>query len=92
MRLKKSGIITKIVIFALIIYAAVSLVNMRARIGGALVKQEELKQQVAEKEASNQELQYKIDHKDDKETMADVARDDLNLVEPGEKVFTESGK
>lgn len=91
MRLKKAGIITKIVIFALIIYAAVSLVNMRAKIGDALTKQEELLQQIAEKEASNQELQYKIDHKDDDQTIAEVARDDLNLVAPGEKVYYDTG-
>ena len=91
MRRKKAGIITKIVIIALVVYAAVSLINMRARIGAALIRLDEAKQQVAENEATNQELQFKIDHKDDEEIIADVARDDLNLVEPGEKVFIESG-
>jgi cell division protein FtsL len=92
MKLKRAGIITKIVIFALIVYASVTLINMRARIDAALIKQEELKQQVAEKQASNDQLQYEIDHKGDSDTIADVARDDLGLVAPGEKVFFDTGK
>jgi cell division protein FtsL len=93
MKLKRAGIITKIVIFALIVYASVTLINMRAQIDTALAKQEELKQQVAEKQAANDQLQYDIDHKDDDDTIANVARDEFGYVEPGEKVFTgSSGK
>jgi len=92
MRLKKAGFITKIVIFILIVYAAVTLINMRSRIDAALAVQEELKQQVAEKQAINEQLKYEIEHSDDNETIADVARHNLNLVAPGEKVFVEEGK
>ena len=74
-------------IFALIVYASVTLINMRAQINNALIKQEELAHQVAEKEASNQSLQNKIDHKGDKDFIADAARDDFGYVAPGEKVF-----
>jgi cell division protein FtsB len=91
MKLKRAGIITKMVVFALIIYASVTLINLRAQIDAARTQQLALKEQVTQKETSNAELQYKIDHSEDKDVMADVARDDLNLVEPGEKVFKDTG-
>ncbi|SHI19706.1 cell division protein FtsL [Sporobacter termitidis DSM 10068] len=87
MRLKRAGIITKIVIFALIVYASVTLINMRAQIDAALVRQADLKQQVTEKQATNEQLQYEIDHSGDSDTIANAARNDLNLVVPGEKIF-----
>ena len=92
MKLKRAGIITKIVIFALVVYASVTLINMRAQINAALERQAELRQQVTEKQATNDQLQYEIDHRGDSDTIADVARDDLNLVVPGEKVFYDTGK
>lgn len=91
MKLKRAGIITKIVIFALIVYASVTLINLRAQIDAARSDQEALKAQVAEKESSNAELKYEIEHSDDNDTIADVARDNLNLVAPGEKVFYDTG-
>ena len=92
MKLKRAGIITKIVIFALIVYASVSLINLRAQIDAARTQQLTLQEKVTEKEASNAELQYEIDHSSDKDTIANVARDDLGLVVPGEKVFHDTGK
>jgi cell division protein FtsB len=90
MKLKRAGIITKIVIFALIVYASVTLINLRAQIDAARTQQLTLKEQVTQKEALTAELQYKIDHSDDKDIIADVARNDLGYVEPGEKVFLPS--
>ncbi len=91
MKLKRAGIITKIIIFALIVYASVMLINLRAQIDTAHAKQESLQQQVADKETSNAELKYEIDHKDDPDTIAGVARNDLGYVKPGERVFYPEG-
>ncbi len=91
MKLKRAGIITKIVIFALIVYASVTLINLRAQIDTARTQQLALQEKVTEIESSNAELQYKIDHSEDDQVIADVARTDLNLVEPGEKVFRDTG-
>jgi len=91
MRLKRAGIITKIVIFALVVYASVTLINLRAQIDAARVQQLALKEQVTEKETSTAELQYEIEHSEDEDVIANVARDDLNLVKPGEKVFIDTG-
>jgi cell division protein FtsL len=92
MKLKRAGIITKIVIFALIVYATVTLINLRAQIDAAMAERATKQQQVADKETSNAELKYEIEHKDDPDTIAGVARDDLGLVAPGEKVFYDTGK
>jgi cell division protein FtsB len=89
MKLKRAGIITKIVIF---VYASVTLINLRAQIDAARSQQLTLKEQVTEKETLTAELQYKIGHSEDKDVIANVARDDLNLVKPGEKVFIDTGK
>jgi cell division protein FtsB len=91
MKLTRAGIITKIVIFALLVYASVTLINLRAQVDSAQEAQEALRQLVEEKEISNAELEYKIEHSEDDETIADIARDELNLVAPGEKIFFDSG-
>jgi cell division protein DivIC len=87
MRLKRAGIITKIVVFALVIYASVTLIDLRSQIDAARLDQETLKQQISDKEVSNAELEYKIQHSGDDDTISDIARSDLGLVAPGEKVF-----
>jgi len=89
--MKKAGILTKIVILALIAYAIFALLGMRAKIQDAEAYRQALAEQVEEKRTVTADLQYKIDHKDDKDTIADVARNDLNLVAPGEKVFYNAG-
>jgi cell division protein FtsB len=91
MKLKRAGIITKLVIFALIVYASVMLINLRAQIETAYTKQVALQQQVTETENSVEELKDKIEHKDDPEIIADVARDDLGYAAPGEKWFYDTG-
>lgn len=91
MKLKRAGIITKLVIFALIVYASMTLINLRTQIDAARSEQEALKQKVTQIETSNAELKYEIEHSDDQDTIADVARDDLGLVAPGEKVFFDTG-
>ena len=89
--MKKACILTKIVILALIAYAIFALLGMRAKIQDAEAYRQALAEQVEEKRTVTADLQYKIDHKDDKDTIADVARNDLNLVAPGEKVFYNAG-
>jgi cell division protein FtsL len=91
MKLKKAGIITKIAIFAMIVYAAVTLVRMQAQIETALAELEVSRQQVTEKETTNAELRYAIEHSDDPDIIAEAARKDLGYVAPGEKVFYDTG-
>jgi cell division protein FtsL len=92
MRLPRSGIIAKIIIFALIVYAGISLMTLRGRVEEARIEQDELRKTVSEKEISNAELEYAIENYDNPDVIADIARSDLGLVLPGEIVFYDAGK
>lgn len=87
MKLKRAGIITKIVIVAMIVYAAVSLTGLKQQIDSAKTHQQELQQSVEQAMQENAELQYDIEHASDDETIEDIARSKLGLVKPGEVIF-----
>lgn len=91
MKLKRASIFTKIVILAMIVYAAISLVNTRERIARAEADREILQAKVDEALQENAELEYDIAHSTDPETIAEVARMKLGLVMPGEKIFYDVG-
>lgn len=91
MKLKRAGIIIKIVILALVVYAGVSLITLKAQTAEAQEKRNELQQRVDETMQDNSELQYDIDHSTDPEIIEDVARNDIGLVKPGEKIFYDVG-
>lgn len=87
MRLKRAGFITKIVVLAILIYAAISLLNLRSQITAAESERSLLQQQVAEQQQKNTDLTDDIQNSDDPDRMEEVARDKLGLVLPDEKVF-----
>lgn len=87
MKFKKAGIITKIVIAALLVYAVVSLVTVRSKTAALNAQTQQLQQQVTDMTQSNAELEYKIEHSEDANTIEEIARDKLGLVKPGEKIF-----
>lgn len=75
MHFKRAGFLTKIVVLALLIYLATSLLDLRGQIQtiqGELTGKE---QQVAELRQENEEKSYAIDHKDDPEVIEEVARE-----------------
>ena len=87
MKYKKAGIITKIRIAALLVYAVVSLVTVRSKTAALNAQTQQLQQQVTDMTQSNAELEYKIEHSEDADTIEEIARDKLGLVKPGEKIF-----
>ena len=91
MKLPRSGIISKIIVFALIIYACANLISLRGRIETARDDLNELRRLVAAQEISNAELEYEIEHHDEPEVISDIARSDLGLVLPGEIIFHDGG-
>lgn len=84
---KKAGFLTKIVVLALLIYMAIALLNLQAQIRSAQAAQTELSRQVAAQTQENADLADAVAHNDDPERVEEIARDKLNLVEPGDKVF-----
>jgi len=91
MKLPRSKMITRIIIFALIIYAGISLITIRGRIEAANVEMGEVRRAVAELEVSNAELQYEIENYNEPDVIANIARENLGLVLPGEIVFYDGG-
>ncbi|MCD7903035.1 MAG: septum formation initiator family protein [Oscillospiraceae bacterium] len=87
MKLKRTGTIMKIVILAIIVYAVVTLVSLRGNIAEAETDQAALQAQVDAALQENAELEYDIEHADDPEVIAGVARSKLGLVLPGEKIY-----
>ncbi len=87
MHIKRTSILTKMVLAVLLVYAVVSLVALRGKIKRAELQKAELQQQIADLTAQNDNIQYNIEHSEDDDVIRDIARDKLNLVEPGEEVF-----
>ena len=91
MKLRRAGIVTKLVVLILIVYAVVTLIDLQTRIDNAEREQAALAEAVADKRADNEALRYEIEHSGDPETLEELARDKLGLVLPGEQIFYDIG-
>ena len=87
MKLRRSKFTTKIIVFALVIYAGTSLFTLRARIENEREERNEVRRAVAEQELINAELEYQIENYNDPDVKAGIARSNLGLVLQGETVF-----
>jgi len=87
MKLKHANIFSVVVILALIVYAAVTMVGVKSNIARAQADQVELRSRVDGLLQENAELTYDIQHAEDPATIAEIARTKLGLVMPGEKIF-----
>ena len=91
MKLKRAGPFIKIVILALIVYAAISIVTTKGKIEQARLDVDAVQQQVNALSQENAGLEYSIKHAGDDETIESIARGKLGLVRPGEKIFYDVG-
>lgn len=91
MRLRKSSLITKLLILALMVYAAATIMTLQPQISELNAKKDALSAQVADAQQANLELQEDIAAMDTDEAVIEIARERLNLVEDGEMVFIDSG-
>lgn len=87
MKLTRSKLITRIIVFALVIYAGISLITIRGKTEAAQDELNEVRKAVAELEIANAELEYELENRDEPGVIADIARSNLGLVLPGEIVF-----
>ena len=87
MKLKKASLLTKVVILALLIGAATGLLSMRSQLQTAQDDLADAQKQVEEQKQINADLADAVENSNDPERQADLARDKLGLVEPGEYVF-----
>ena len=91
MKLKKAGIITKIVVIVLALYAVIMLIILTGKSAQVKAQKEALRQQAMELEIENAELEYSIEHSGEDSTVADIAHDEMDLVGANEKVFYDTG-
>lgn len=91
MRVARAGLLTKIVILALLIVVAISLLELNSQVEQAQVEKESLARQVAEQTQINTDLAEAIEHSDDLDRIEEVARDRLGLVKQGEIIFYSMG-
>lgn len=91
MKLKKAGPFIKIVILALIVYAAISIVTTKGKVEQARLDRDAVQEQVDALRQENAGLEYSVEHAGDDETIESIARIKLGLVRPGEKIFYDVG-
>ena len=91
MKLPRSKMITRIIVFALIIYAGIILIDLRGRIETTREDMDDVRRTVAEQELINAELEYEIENYNEPDVIAGIARSRLGFVLPGEIVFFDSG-
>ena len=82
-----AGILVKLVLIALMIYAGITLYNLQGLIQAAEAQQSQLSAQVQSLEDKNSALRADIAAADDPEKLEEIARDKLGMVKSGEKVF-----
>ena len=88
MRLRKSSLITKLLILAVMIYAIVTVVTLQPQISDSRQQAAALQADVA----SAQALEQDIANVGTDEAVMKIARERLNLVEDGEMIFIDSDK
>lgn len=87
MKTKKAGILTKLVVLALLIATATALLNLRSQIAAAQQSLAEMEAQVAAQSQINADLADAVENSGDPQRQLDIARSKLGLVKPGERVF-----
>ena len=84
---RKSGGIVLVVVLLLIGVVGYELINVYGQLNAARAEEQALSAQVQEKQEANAALQSDLDHADDPEFIAQLARELLGLAEPGERIF-----
>lgn len=88
MKKKHSGILTKLLLLAIIIYAATSLITMGGKIKEASDRKTEIEAKVEDLRRENEKLENDIKNSDSDAVIESIARGELGLTYPGERVFS----
>ncbi len=86
---KRVGLIAKVLITAFAVYAAVTLVNLQLRINAAAAEQEHLQAELDAQKLVCAELTDAIHGENQEEYIAQIARDSLGYIYPGEQVYVD---
>ena len=86
-RTRKKGGIVLLVVLLLIAVVGFEVVQVYAQIRDAQTQEELLSVQIEEKKLANAALMEDLARADDEEFMKELAREQLGLAEPGERIF-----
>jgi cell division protein FtsL len=86
-KLKRAGFLTKIVVAVLLVYMAITLLNLRGKIRDAEADLETYQTKIEAQQQLNAQLQSDVENGTAEDELEAIARYKLGLVEPGEKVF-----
>ena len=76
-----------VVLLLLIAVAGFEVVQVYGQIREAQVTEQQLKEQVTEQQLANASLRQDLERSDDEEFIKELAREQLGLAEPGERIF-----
>lgn len=88
-RKKRVGLVAKALIAAFAVYAACTLVSLQLRINAAAAEQESLQDELEAQRLVCAELTDAINGTDQEEYIAQIARDSLGYIYPGEQVYVD---
>ena len=86
---KKVGLATKIFVAIFSVYAAFTLVSLQLQISDKREEQRMLQEQLEVQQTKNAELEDIVSGQDE-EYIAKIARDSLDYIFPGEKVYVDT--
>ena len=89
MRLRRTGILTKIVLAVLLVYALVTKIGHSDLEKQKRSELEELKSYEAQLAASVDGMQYDIEHSAEEDVIRDIARK-LGFIDPDEEIYIDS--
>lgn len=87
MQIKKAGLATKLIILILLLAVSLALLSVRSQLQDAQNELAALTQEVRAQTVINAGLLEDIANSGDPDKIADIAREKLDLVAPGERVF-----
>lgn len=87
---KKVGLATKIFVAIFSVYAAFTLVSLQLQISNKREEQRRLQEQLETQQTKNAELEDIVSGDQDEEYIAKIARDSLDYIFPGEKVYVDT--
>lgn len=91
MKFRKSSLLSKVIILALIVYATVTLISLHDQIADTQASSEQLENEITSMQQQNMQLADQIEKVNTVEGVKEIARNKLGLVTEGEIVFYDIG-
>lgn len=79
---RRSSTLTKAVVLSAIVLSMAALITLQLTISAAQDRTQDLTDQAAQLEQENQQLEDKIDNLGSADSVEDIARDELDMVDP----------